>query len=49
MELGRGERGGGSAKLSNNFRFDVVRVLALGVARSADSSKLETRDLLDTT
>lgn len=50
MELGRGERGGGSAMLSNNFRFDcleVVRALAVGVTGLLGSSMLETFNLRD--
>ena len=52
MELGRGERGGGSAMLSNNFRFDcldVARALAIGVAGLAGSPGLETLNLCDST
>ena len=52
IELGRGERGGGSAMLSNNFRFDcleVARALAVGVTGLAGSSMLETFNLCDST
>ena len=48
MELGRGERGGGSAILSNNFRFDCLDFVcaqAPGVTRLAGSSTLETFNL----
>ena len=48
MELGRGERGGGSAMLSNNFRFDCLDFVcaqAPGVTRLAGSSTLETFNL----
>lgn len=50
MELGRGERGGGSAMLSNNFRFDcldVARALAVGVTGLGVSPMLETFNLCD--
>ena len=52
MELGRGERGGGSAMLSNNFRFDcldVARALALGVTGLTGSPMLETFNFRDST
>lgn len=52
IELGRGERGGGSAILSNSFRFDCLdfawALAALGVVTQERSSKLETLELCET-